>query len=348
MAKVDITGLLTGLAGTDLQQEGMTRASAIQGTGLGSNLARQRALSAPRREQMMSQGAGGLFGLDTRTAGEQVKEQLGQLDVTTSDGQKQAVQLVAQIDPTRALALQTQFNTQNIEAERYATAQALEQEKVDIQRERNLLTKSQLGSADKKAIRAATEIAAKAGARVSVLTGLADAYEKERPKGGLFGTAMSAWKKSIGGQDAVSAMKTRFTNVVNSDIINSLPPGVASDKDIEMAKSGFMNDSWNPDQIAQFLRGQAKLSAFLAERENMKAQWIDDNNGSTAGFNEAWGEINKQDEYKEKIRTKYSLSAYKIPLPDVEFESEPTPTLEPVPLTPVETFYKERAEGVNR
>ena len=42
-----------------------------QGTGLGSNLARQRALSAPRREQMMSQGAGGLFGIDTRTAGEQ-------------------------------------------------------------------------------------------------------------------------------------------------------------------------------------------------------------------------------------------------------------------------------------
>lgn len=113
MAKVDITGLLTGLAGTpDLEREGITRASAIQGQGAGSNLARSLALRAPQREQMMRQGAGGLFGVDTRTAGQQVQEQLGQLDVTTPAGQQQAVKLISQIDPTRALALQTQFAEQ--------------------------------------------------------------------------------------------------------------------------------------------------------------------------------------------------------------------------------------------
>ena len=113
MAKVDITGLLTGLAGTpDLEREGIKRASAIQGQGVGSNLARSLALQAPQREQMMRQGAGGLFGVDTRTAGQQVQEQLGQLDITTPAGQQQAVQLVAKIDPTRALALQTQFAEQ--------------------------------------------------------------------------------------------------------------------------------------------------------------------------------------------------------------------------------------------
>jgi hypothetical protein len=79
---------------------------------VGSNLARSLALQAPQREQMMRQGAGGLFGVDTRTAGAKVKEQLGQLDVTTPAGQQQAVKLVAQIDPTRALALQTQFAEQ--------------------------------------------------------------------------------------------------------------------------------------------------------------------------------------------------------------------------------------------
>ena len=113
MAKVDITGLLTGLAGTpDLEREGIKRASAVQGQGLGSNLARSLALQAPQREQMMRQGAGGLFGVDTRTAGQQIEEQLGQLDITTPAGQQQAVQLVAKIDPTRALALQTQFAEQ--------------------------------------------------------------------------------------------------------------------------------------------------------------------------------------------------------------------------------------------
>ena len=97
MAKVDITGLLTGLAGTpDLEREGITRASAIQGQGAGSNLARSLALRAPQREQMMRQGAGGLFGVDTRTAGQQVQEQLGKLDVTTPAGQQQAVKLLSQ------------------------------------------------------------------------------------------------------------------------------------------------------------------------------------------------------------------------------------------------------------
>ena len=114
MAKVDITGLLTGLAGTpDLEREGIKRASAIQGQGVGSNLARGQALRAPQREQMMRQGAGGLFGVDTRTTGQQIQEQLGQLDISTPAGQQQAVQLVAQIDPTRALALRTRFAEEN-------------------------------------------------------------------------------------------------------------------------------------------------------------------------------------------------------------------------------------------
>ena len=129
MAKVDITGLLTGLAGTpDLEREGIKRASAIQGQGVGSNLARSLALQAPQREQMMRQGAGGLFGVDTRTAGQQVQEQLGQLDTSTPEGQKQAVQLIAQVDPTRALALRTRFAEEN-KALQTATAAALVEEK---------------------------------------------------------------------------------------------------------------------------------------------------------------------------------------------------------------------------
>ena len=114
MARVSIEGLLTGLAGTpNLREEGITRASAIQGKGLGSNLARSLALQAPERQQMMRRGAGGLLGVDTRTAGEKVQEQLSSLDITTPQGQKQAVALVSQVDPARALALQTQFNEAN-------------------------------------------------------------------------------------------------------------------------------------------------------------------------------------------------------------------------------------------
>ena len=118
MAKVDITGLLTGLAGTpDLEREGITRASAIQSRGLGSDIARGRALRAPQREQRMRQAAGGLFGIDTRTAGQKVKEQLANVDVKTRAGQDEAVKLIAQVDAPRALALQNAFSQQNVELE---------------------------------------------------------------------------------------------------------------------------------------------------------------------------------------------------------------------------------------
>jgi hypothetical protein len=80
-------------------------------------LARGQALRAPQREQMMRQGAGGLFGVDTRTAGQQVQEQLADLDVTTPAGQRQAVKLIAQVDAPRALALQNAFSQQNVELE---------------------------------------------------------------------------------------------------------------------------------------------------------------------------------------------------------------------------------------
>lgn len=151
MARVSIEGLLTGLAGTpNLREEGITRASAIQGKGLGSNLARSLALQAPERQQMMRRGAGGLLGVDTRTAGEKVQEQLSSLDITTPQGQKQAVALVSQVDPARALALQTQFNKANREREASQSSLArqqaqdalaqrrldLEQQRVDVEKER--------------------------------------------------------------------------------------------------------------------------------------------------------------------------------------------------------------------
>lgn len=119
MARVSIEGLLTGLAGTpDLREEGITRASAIQGQGLGSTLARSLALQAPERQQMMRRGAGGLLGVDTRTAGEKVQEQLSGLNIRTRAGQDEAVKIIAQVDPPRALALQNAFAQQNVELEK--------------------------------------------------------------------------------------------------------------------------------------------------------------------------------------------------------------------------------------
>jgi hypothetical protein len=125
MAKVDITGLLTGLAGApDLEREGIKRASAIQGQGAGSNLARGQALRAPQREQMMRQGAGGLFGVDTRTAGEKLQMVLSQLDMTNPDDLRKIAQ-IQQSTGDLAGAAQTADRIKQMQQEKASINQTL-------------------------------------------------------------------------------------------------------------------------------------------------------------------------------------------------------------------------------
>jgi hypothetical protein len=207
-----------------------------------------------------------------------------------------------------------------------AITQAQAQERLNIQRLTAEQQKKQLGAADKKYIRAVSDEADVAGSQVSTLLGLANDYSRTRPMGGVGGKAMEKWKATFGTTDEVSRIKTQFQSVVNTNIINSLPPGVASDKDIEMAKSGYMNNAWSAEQIEEFLRGQAKLSAFVAEKKNAKAQWVSDRGGDSSGFNEHWGEVISQEGYKEMVSQKYGLSAYRIPAPDVEFNPDLVPT----------------------
>ena len=203
--------------------------------------------------------------------------------------------------------------------------QAQEQERLDIQRLTAEKDKKKLGRGDLKYIRATEDSADKAATIVPTLLNMANEYSKLKPTGGWFGTAMESWKDFVGGQDAVSRVKTKFDQVQNSNIIASLPPGVASDKDIAMASKGFMDSTWNPDEIEQYLRGQAKMSAFLAEKNSEKAKYVSANGGDSSGFRDHWDIIINQQGYKEAISAKYNLPAYDIPKAPVKFNEDKVP-----------------------
>jgi hypothetical protein len=203
--------------------------------------------------------------------------------------------------------------------------QAQAQERLDIQRLATEQRKTELGRADLKYIRDAEDSADKAATMVPTLLNMANEYSKLKPTGGWFGTAMEAWKDFVGGQDAVSRVKTKFDQVQNSNIIASLPPGLASDKDIAMASKGFMDSTWNPDEIEQYLRGQAKLSAFLAEKNSAKAEYVSANGGDSSGFRDHWDTIINQEGYKDAIRAKHNLPAYDIPKAPVQFNEDKVP-----------------------
>ena len=347
----DIVGLFTGISDKPIDPTTMTQAQ--QRGAMRSNLfssARQGMTNAFGREtkeqKMQAQRADYLAKFDSLPVEEQKKAvyQLQAAGETAMAGQLASrVGAKASEEMVKNFANKTTEEKKNIInvlrsqgktalagqlASQMSTAvtQAQAQERLDIQRLATEQRKTELGAADKKYIRQVGDEADVAGSQVSTLLGLANDYSRTRPMGGVGGKAMDKWKATFGTQDEVSRIKTQFQSVVNTNIINSLPPGVASDKDIEMAKSGYMNNSWSAEQIEEFLRGQAKLSAFVAEKKNAKAKWVSDRGGDSSGFNEHWRKIISQEGYKEMVSEKYGLSAYRIPAPDVEFNPDLVPT----------------------
>ncbi len=112
---------------------------------------------------------------------------------------------------------------------------------------------------------------------------LADRIESA---GGGFGafSRFSEWVKGqTGNQDAMTQLRNEYNRIRNSQAIKSLPPGPATDKDIDMALKGFPSDTADSGTIASFLRGMAKMNQRDAAYQQMQAEWINQvgNMGST-------------------------------------------------------------------
>ena len=346
----DILGLFTGISNKPIDPTGMTESqqrSVLQNRGLlraredivnalgkqtaGQKQQTQRAdylanfdnLSVEEQKkavyQLQAAGETAMAGQLASRVGVKASEEMVKNFANKTTEEKKNIINVLRSQGRTALAgqLASQMST--------AVTQAQAQERLDIQRLATEQRKTELGRADLKYIRAAEDSADKAATIVPTLLNMANEYSKLKPTGGFFGTAMESWKDFVGGQDAVSRVKTKFDQVQNSNIIASLPPGVASDKDIAMASKGFMDSTWNPDEIEQYLRGQAKMSAFLAEKNSEKAKYVSANGGDSSGFRDHWDTVINQEGYKDVISAKYNLPAYDIPKAPVQFNEDKVP-----------------------
>jgi hypothetical protein len=93
-------------------------------------------------------------------------------------------------------------------------------------------------------------------------------------------TSASQWFASqLGRQDAWTEIRNEYTRVRNSVAIKSLPPGFATDKDIELALKGIPPETSNAATLASFLRGTAKLQDIDSAINNAKTDWLSQNNG---------------------------------------------------------------------
>jgi len=321
MAQSELTGLLTGITQAPIDPRDMM-------TNEQAALTRGRRLSNSLRKNI-----GSLTGTDTRTISERAQEALAQLDPAKKEDRQQILEIVSRVSPDKVSALRQGFAEQDEKERATGVTEGQTQESLDIRRMQAKASQlsadasmiaagggSKLSVSSEKAIRAAETAAAKSEGQKDLALGMAARYSRLKPTGGAGGKAIENFKTFMGGQDEVSSLKTQFEGLVATGIIGALPPGVASDKDIEMAKSGFPNSGWSAEEIESWLLGRAKLQAFHSERSRFESQWISENRGDASGWNNAWDALRKTEGFAQSIVDKYNLPALDLPKEDLSFD----------------------------
>jgi hypothetical protein len=138
-----------------------------------------------------------------------------------------------------------------------------------------------LSESSSKLVNDAVVKAIESGKAAEQYDNLAAAYDALKPPSGWGAKGFEELKKVVGGQDILTALKQEYVKLRNTEALKNLPPGVASDKDIEVAMSAFPDETSNPELISSFMRGTAKLQRYTEQVEKAKAAWINQN-GSLA------------------------------------------------------------------
>ena len=244
----------------------------------------------------------------------QVKEWKAQgLDTTRSEG------AIALDDGAMMQALQEQ-GSMGLEIDQFAknvlTPDSSKQRQLDIQertlsqrqteqefQERQAEAKAgELSPTVQKILDSSQTSAIDAGNRSRSLSVLADDIAKIDIGGGAASSTSEMLKTLLGSQDEVSNLRMRFRAVRSSQAVQNLPPGAASDKDIELALSGFPSENANAEQVSSFLRGAAKLEGINAAFETFKSDLIS-NTKSTKGLLSKWNDTVESEALGRKIRT---------------------------------------------
>jgi hypothetical protein len=139
-----------------------------------------------------------------------------------------------------------------------------------------------------------------AGESARELELLADDINNLDIGGGVPSTFTEKLKTLTGSTEAVSDLRRRFRGHRSSRAVSNLPPGVASDKDIELALSGFPPENANNQTINSFLLGQAKLARIEEAFNTVKSELVSET-GSTSGLLKKWRSKISDEDFQDSI-----------------------------------------------
>jgi hypothetical protein len=118
---------------------------------------------------------------------------------------------------------------------------------------------------------------------------IAGQMERELPAAGVGAKWTESLKAITGEEDAVTNLRKQWNNLRVSAAVKNLPPGVASDKDIELVMSAFLPEFANPEAVASFMRGLSKLEKVRGDYHEFEAEYLSSKR-TPVGLNKAWRE----------------------------------------------------------
>ena len=114
---------------------------------------------------------------------------------------------------------------------------------------------------------------------------------------GLAGRGSALLRSAFGTETEFDRFHTRFAAVTNERVINSLPQGVASDRDIALAREGVPSKFANKEHLENWMRGVQKISEMKAAYDFFRA----DNAGKIAA-SKMKKAFENSDEYKALLK----------------------------------------------
>lgn len=114
-----------------------------------------------------------------------------------------------------------------------------------------------------------------------------DEIGEEAWNAGIAGQVSEAWKQATGTENVQSMVKRKYDGIRVSKAISNLPPGVASDKDIELALAPFPTKFTNYEQLRGYVRALERAEEKLAAYSRHASDYVF-SNGTESGMLEAW------------------------------------------------------------
>lgn len=177
-----------------------------------------------------------------------------------------------------------------------------------------------------KVIETAVNNATASSNSANSMSALAQQFRAEKPTTGLFGNAQNMFAKLTGSDTTLRDLRIRQNALVNSQVLKFLPPGPATDKDVEIVRQGAPTDMDNPETVARWLDAMANLERRNAQFNEFKAEWMSANGnpGQSRNGGQILGlDVKKGESLGSAVKRYMSMNTDAAPAQDSTSSGEP-------------------------